>query len=293
MLKIIIPLILAAAHNTCIHTHTHTHTHTHECSLLCHSLNYTKMKITLTSHFSKLVENILKYYWLNLFKEIAIGFNHSLQMTRESPASLSDGLSLPSVHLWCCKEFCFSLACYTIIKGPDIKGNAITEFFSKQFYFKQFSLEWLQVLLLRIRVDLGVMSIKEYSAYPKALALLEPHYQIVWCHIQDTHWGSLTPLQRCSRGVFCSLSRLGQKVNRDLSSLVTTLNTMMWTECLVFVSLSLSLSLYIYIYIYIYISQIDGQTLRNVHVGASSMNPNQYSKFLEDCHGSIFLKPLD
>ncbi len=30
------------------------------------------------------------------------------------------------------------------------------------------------------------------TAFPKAPALLEPHHQIVWCHIQDT-------LQRCSQ----------------------------------------------------------------------------------------------
>ena len=34
---------------------------------------------------------------------------------------------------------------------------------------------------------------------PKAPALLEPHHQIVLCHIQDTRCGSLTPLQRSSR----------------------------------------------------------------------------------------------
>ena len=37
-----------------------------------------------------------------------------------------------------------------------------------------------------------------YSAFPKAPALLEPHHPIVSCHIQETHWGSLTPLKRCS-----------------------------------------------------------------------------------------------
>ena len=29
------------------------------------------------------------------------------------------------------------------------------------------------------RVDLGVMAMKGYSVFPKALALLEPHYQTV------------------------------------------------------------------------------------------------------------------
>ena len=34
------------------------------------------------------------------------------------------------------------------------------------------------VLPLRVRVDLGAMAIKRYSAFPKAPALLEPHL----CH---------------------------------------------------------------------------------------------------------------
>ena len=36
-----------------------------------------------------------------------------------------------------------------------------------------------QVLPLRAGVDLGAMAMKEYSAFPKAPALLEPHHQIV------------------------------------------------------------------------------------------------------------------
>ena len=32
------------------------------------------------------------------------------------------------------------------------------------------------------------MTIKEYSTFPKAPALLEPHYKIVYCHIQDICW---------------------------------------------------------------------------------------------------------
>ena len=40
------------------------------------------------------------------------------------------------------------------------------------------------------------MTMKGYSSFHKALALLKPHH---YCHIQDTHWGSLNPLQRCSQ----------------------------------------------------------------------------------------------
>ena len=74
---------------------------------------------------------------------------------------------------------------------------------TKQFYFKQFKFVYVicfsgfrcqtvlfnpligrcQVLPLRARVDMGAMAMKEYSAFSKALVLLEPHYQIVL----DTH----------------------------------------------------------------------------------------------------------
>ena len=43
-----------------------------------------------------------------------------------------------------------------------------------------------QVPSFRARVDLGAMAMKRSSAFPKALASLEPHHQIVQCHIQDT-----------------------------------------------------------------------------------------------------------
>ena len=37
------------------------------------------------------------------------------------------------------------------------------------------------------------MAMKGYSAFPKAPALLEPHHQIVYCHIQDTRRGGSYP----------------------------------------------------------------------------------------------------
>ena len=49
------------------------------------------------------------------------------------------------------------------------------------------------------RVDLRVMAMKRYSSFPKAPALLEPHHQIVLCHIKDTQRRSLTPLQGYSQ----------------------------------------------------------------------------------------------
>ena len=57
-----------------------------------------------------------------------------------------------------------------------------------------------QVLLLRLRVDLGAMVMEGYSAFLKTSALLKPHRQSVCCHIQDTHWvGCVIVLQRCNR----------------------------------------------------------------------------------------------
>ena len=49
--------------------------------------------------------------------------------------------------------------------------------------------QWIgpyQVLPCRARVDLGAMAMKGYSALPKTPALLEPHHQIIYCHIQGT-----------------------------------------------------------------------------------------------------------
>ena len=81
----------------------------------------------------------------------------------------------------------------------------------KQFYFNQFILAWdiclhsvlfdllhsvlfdllmgpYQVLPLRARVDLVAMAMKEYSAFIKASALLEPQHHCLMPY-QDTHCG--------------------------------------------------------------------------------------------------------
>ena len=65
-----------------------------------------------------------------------------------------------------------------------------------------------QVLPFRAKVDLGAMAVKGGSTFPKALESLEPHHQIVQCHIQDTRWWVL-PLCRGAVSVFYSPSRLG------------------------------------------------------------------------------------
>ena len=41
--------------------------------------------------------------------------------------------------------------------------------------------------------NVGVLHILQSSS------ITRPHHQIVQCHIHDTHWGSLTPLHRCSQ----------------------------------------------------------------------------------------------
>ena len=38
-----------------------------------------------------------------------------------------------------------------------------------------------------------------HTAFPKPPTLLEPHHQIVYCHMQDTRGGGLTLLQRSSQ----------------------------------------------------------------------------------------------
>ena len=55
------------------------------------------------------------------------------------------------------------------------------------------------MLPLQARVNLGVMAMKGYSAFPEASALLEPHHQIVLCHISTLIGTCLNPRQRCRR----------------------------------------------------------------------------------------------
>ena len=54
---------------------------------------------------------------------------------------------------------------------------------------------------------------------PQAPALLKHHHQIVWCHIQDTRWERLTPLQKCSRCILqpSRLGKLSLKLSRPFS----------------------------------------------------------------------------
>ena len=63
-------------------------------------------------YLPKLLENILKYYCLDLFKEITIDFNYCFHTTRESPASLSNGLLVYIGKCWQypCIQFIFGVA---------------------------------------------------------------------------------------------------------------------------------------------------------------------------------------
>ena len=97
----------------------------------------------------KLHENIWKNFGLNLFKEIAIGFNYGLQTFSESAANFSDSLLILISKCWRypCLQFIFSVAqnfvglslnrAPHIIKGfeicvvllPDVKGDGVAEIF--------------------------------------------------------------------------------------------------------------------------------------------------------------------
>ena len=108
---------------------------------------------------------------------------------------------------------------------------------SKQIHFKQFSLVSVQfqcqsvlfqvillrnlvlfnpcigpykVLPLRAGVDLGVMAMKDYSAFAEAPGLLEPQHQTVLCHIRKFFAEELL-LCRDAVSVFYSISRLGKQ----------------------------------------------------------------------------------
>ena len=63
----------------------------------------------------------------------------------------------------------FNLACHLFAFSLNVK----------QFYLTDRVVGPYQVLPLQARVDLGVMKIKQYSIFPKAPALLQPHHHIV------------------------------------------------------------------------------------------------------------------
>ena len=58
------------------------------------------------------------------------------------------------------------------------------------------------MLALSARVDLGLMAMKGYRAFLKAPALMDPHYQIVLCHIQETRRRAVYTLYRDAVDVF-------------------------------------------------------------------------------------------
>ena len=65
-----------------------------------------------------------------------------------------------------------------------------------------------QVLPLRVRKDLVAMAMKEYSASTKDPALLKPHHQMVYYHIQDIRQKVLA-IGSNAVGIFYSLNWLG------------------------------------------------------------------------------------
>ena len=113
------------------------------------------------------------------------------------------------------------------------------------------------MLPLRARVDRVAMARKGYSAFPKAPALLEPHDQIVLCHIQDTRWGGLTPLQRSSRCIL-QPQPTGQPSlmsNCLLIILVIGSCKILYIYIYIYIYIYMTNLIYIYIYIYIYICE--------------------------------------
>ena len=78
---------------------------------------------------------------------------------------------------------------------------------------RQFDPFWpLQVLPISIRVDLGATAMKGYSAFLKALALLEP--QIVSCYILDILSGSLSPLHAEKQQMYSTASSNGPPIDK-------------------------------------------------------------------------------
>ena len=72
------------------------------------------------------------------------------------------------------------------------------------------------MLPLRARVDLGAMAMKRYSAFSKALVLLEPCTIRLFSVIYRTFVGRVLFLGRDAVDVFCCPSRLGNRLGHSL-----------------------------------------------------------------------------
>ena len=133
---------------------------------------------------------------------------------------------------------------------------------SKQFNFKQFNLAQVyslvlfdpqigpyHVLPLRATEDLGSDGNEGVLCIPQSSSINVATASDNLVSYQDTHWGSLAPLQRCSR---CNLQPLslptGQRSMEDSADLnwcvlVGVVEQMEWIYYLAILSFSLSLSL--------------------------------------------------
>ena len=171
--------------------------------------------------------HILKHYRLNLFKEIAIGLHHNLQL--ESPATLSDSpiIEICKYCTYHCLLFIFGVsqsfvgfslnrAPHIIIKEiaiwkvrqPDIRGDVITEIFWQPRLGSSACVVIHRILLLN-----------RGSSRSRPLDLGQYYLP---GHLMLT-------LRAC------------EKMNRGISpSLETTPNVMMWIECMVFINVNTS-----------------------------------------------------
>ena len=173
--------------------------------------------IFLCSYFFKFfffAHSSIKYKWfLNRFTLVWFDFNG---------ISIIEGYSMPNPIL-SYKQFYFKqsnlvkgkwfqvLLCITnnSIKNQSFvysQSNVKTVLFqTTQFGIsKQFSSIWLIDRTLSGATTLGKSGPgsdgnKGVLCILKVPVLLETHHQIVLFHIQDTHYGSFTPLQRCSQ----------------------------------------------------------------------------------------------
>ena len=95
------------------------------------------------------------------------------------------------------KTIQFSMS--TKLNGSKYCNVSLTIQLNISHFFTQFNVKTVLFQTTLFDPSIGMIAMKEYSTFPKDPALLDPHHQIVYCHIQDIHWGSLTPPQRWSQ----------------------------------------------------------------------------------------------
>ena len=115
--------------------------------------------------------NCQKHFYFKLFKQLYVIIQLSVNtlLMSENSSIWNNSVKFKCKYGLIVKNV--SISCYSVYSIHFSIGMQLVLFNAQIVPY--------QVLPLRVRVNLGAMAMKGYSAFPNVPALLEPHHQIV------------------------------------------------------------------------------------------------------------------